>query len=166
MTLNTSPGPVAAVIAVVIRDAEVLLVRRGNPPDAGRWGFPGGKIEAGEPIQEAAVRELLEETGTHAEAREVFTAVDAFDYDDVGSLRHHFVLIAVRCRWLSGDPVAADDAIKAAWFKLSDLYDPVLVTSLGVADVAQQAVALSGAAGLQRAEQVRLNRSAERGSIG
>nr|WP_205520603.1 NUDIX domain-containing protein [Propylenella binzhouense] len=55
--------PVAATIAAVFHEERILLVRRANPPDAGRWGFPGGKIEAGEPIETAAVRELFEETG-------------------------------------------------------------------------------------------------------
>ncbi|MEN7538812.1 NUDIX domain-containing protein, partial [Aurantiacibacter flavus] len=54
--------PIAATIAVVLREGQVLLVRRANPPDAGRWGFPGGKIETGETIEQAAIRELYEET--------------------------------------------------------------------------------------------------------
>ncbi|MFX6119029.1 NUDIX domain-containing protein, partial [Acinetobacter baumannii] len=57
-----SERPIPATIAVVLRDDRVLLVRRANPPDAGRWGFPGGKIERGETIAEAAIRELMEET--------------------------------------------------------------------------------------------------------
>lgn len=145
MKSSAPPGPVAAVLAVVIRDAEVLLVRRANPPDVGKWGFPGGKIESGELIRDAALRELSEETGVRAEACEAFTAVDALDHDAAGGLRRHFVLIAVRCRWLSGDPQAADDALEARWFRLSDLDDRVLVTSLGVAEVARRASALSAA---------------------
>ena len=54
--------PVAAAIGVVLRDDQVLLVRRANQPDAGKWGFPGGKIEPGEPVQAAAAREVVEET--------------------------------------------------------------------------------------------------------
>ncbi|RAB21832.1 ADP-ribose pyrophosphatase, partial [Burkholderia multivorans] len=77
---------VPAVIGVVLRDRDVLLVRRANPPDAGRWGFPGGKIEAGEPIADAVVRELAEETAVEVEAVDVFTALDAFGRDDDGTL--------------------------------------------------------------------------------
>lgn len=136
------PGkrPVAAAIAVVVHDGRFLLVRRANPPDAGRWGFPGGKIEAGEKIQRAAVRELLEETGVHGEARQVFTAVDAFDVSGTGSLRQHFVLIGVLCGWISGDPVAGDDALEAKWFHLDDLDGADLALSLDVAEVARQAM--------------------------
>jgi 8-oxo-dGTP diphosphatase len=105
--------PIAAVIAVVIRDGQVLLVRRRNPPDAGRWGFPGGKIEFGETIAGAAVRELLEETGVRGEAHHVFTAVDAVDRDGDGRAREHFILVAVLCRWIAGEPMAGDDALEA-----------------------------------------------------
>ncbi len=62
-------SPVPAVIAVVVHDGQALLVRRANPPDAGLWGFPGGKIEFGETVKAAATRELLEETGIHGEAQ-------------------------------------------------------------------------------------------------
>ncbi|WP_217999583.1 NUDIX hydrolase [Thauera butanivorans] len=120
-------------------DGRILLVRRANPPDAGRWGFPGGKIDAGETIENAAVRELLEETGVHAEAHRVFTAVDVFDRDGGGRLRRHFVLIAVLCKWQSGQPIAGDDALEARWFELDELDESGLALSLDVARVARQA---------------------------
>lgn len=133
--------PIPATIAVVLRGDQVLLVRRANPPDAGRWGFPGGKIERGETIAQAAIRELMEETAVQAQALAVLTAVDAFDHDDSGALRRHFILIAVVCRWISGEPVAGDDALEAAWFAVADLETTERAMSFGVADVARQAVA-------------------------
>lgn len=131
--------PIAAAIAVVIQDGQVLLVRRANPPDAGLWGFPGGKIDVGESIQVAAIRELHEETGVRGEARCIFTAVDAFDRSEHGEIRRHFILIAVLCHWLSGEPVAGDDALEARWFDLASLDKADLAMSFGVHDVAQQA---------------------------
>lgn len=133
--------PIAATIAV-IREGRVLLVRRAKPPDARHWGFPGGKIEAGEMIHDAAVRELLEETEVRAYARRTFTAVDAFDRDGSGRLRQHFVLIAVLCQWISGEPVADDDALEARWFRLAELDDKGLAFSLDVEAVARQAAQL------------------------
>jgi len=135
--------PVPATIAAVIKDGTVLLVRRANPPDAGLWGFPGGKIDFGETIEQAAVRELFEETGVRAEAGPVFTAVDALDRDDQGAVRQHYVLIAVLCRWVSGSPVAGDDALDAAWHGLDGLEQANLALSFGVVQVAQQAKALA-----------------------
>lgn len=137
--------PIPATIAAVVRDGQVLLVRRANPPDAGRWAFPGGKIEAGERIEDAAARELLEETGVRAEPVQVFDAVDVFDRDESGALRRHFILIAVLCRWRSGEPVAGDDASEARWVPLHELERHTLATSLGVAQLARRAAALTAA---------------------
>ena len=137
----SSLRPIAATLAVVVRDHEVLLVRRANPPDAGRWGFPGGKIDAGESLPAAAIRELREETMVQADALRVLTAVDAFDHADDGTLRRHFILVAVLCRWISGEPVAGDDALEARWVPLAELEQNLHATSFGVADVARQAAA-------------------------
>lgn len=135
--------PVVATIAAVIRDDEVLLVRRANPPDAGRWGFPGGKIETGETIQQTALRELVEETGVRAHAREVFTAVDVLDYDNAGSLRQHFVLVAVRCEWKAGEPQPGDDALEARWFSLDQIDQSKLALSPDVPEVVKTASELA-----------------------
>jgi 8-oxo-dGTP diphosphatase len=134
--------PIAAAIAIVIRDEHVLLVRRGKPPDVGRWALPGGKIEAGETIIDAAVREVFEETGVISSAHRVFTALDAFDYDEHGLLLAHYVLIAVLCTYVSGEPVAGDDACEARWFPLARLEEEGLALSLDVASVARQGAAL------------------------
>ncbi|MBF9234986.1 NUDIX hydrolase [Microvirga alba] len=114
--------PVPAVIAVIVHEGQTLLVRRANPPDAGLWGFPGGKIEYGETVEEAALRELFEETAVEADAQGVITTLDILDRSDDGALRQHFILIAVRCRWLSGQPEAGDDALEARWFPIADLH--------------------------------------------
>ena len=135
--------PIPATIAAVIRDGQVLLVRRANPPDQGRWAFPGGKIEMGERIEDAA-RELFEETGVTAEPLTVFDAVDVFDHDADGLLRRHYILVAVLCRWISGEPVAGDDASQARWVPLAELDAQALALSFGVADVARKAAALAG----------------------
>lgn len=136
--------PVAATISAVIKDGAVLLVRRANAPDAGLWGFPGGKIDFGETIEAATVRELFEETSVIAEVVTVFNAVDAFDIDDSSGVRGHYILIAVLCRWISGSPLAGDDALEAAWHNLAELGTTDVAMSFGVADVARQAEALAG----------------------
>ena len=136
---QTPKRPVAAAIALVVKDDRILLVRRANQPDAGRWGFPGGKIDFGEPILAAAERELLEETGVNGQALRVITAVEALDKGEAGGLRQHFILIGVLCRWLSGVPVANDDALDAAWFSQADLNAGDLALSLDVVKVASLA---------------------------
>ncbi|CAD9220703.1 ADP-ribose pyrophosphatase [Burkholderia cenocepacia] len=132
--------PVPAVIGIVLRERDVLLVRRANPPDAGCWGFPGGKIEPGEPLADAVVREIAEETTVDVEALDVFTALDAFDYDAHGAVRQHFVMVAVLCKWLRGTPAAGDDALDARWFGIDELDRDDLPMSAGVRDVARRAI--------------------------
>ena len=95
--------PVPAVISVVLREGYVLMVQRANPPDALKWGFPGGKVEWGEAVSDAVLRELCEETGVVAEAGPVIDALDAFDIDDAGIVRHHHILIAILCYWVRGE---------------------------------------------------------------
>jgi len=130
--------PTVATIAVVIRDGCALLVQRRNPPDEGRWGFPGGKVEYGEPLAAAALRELFEETGIAAEAGPVLTAFDVIGDD------HHYVLIALLCHWRAGEPRAGDDAAAAAWVDLEDLEAGGLPLSAGVDRLARRAAAMLG----------------------
>ena len=133
--------PIPAALAVVIKGSRLLLVRRSNKPDLGLWGYPGGKIELGETVMEAALRELREETGIQAEARDILTTVDVIIRNKAGALQHHYVLVAVLCDYLSGEPVAADDVSEARWFE----YEAILATpedkSPAVGRVAEQAMA-------------------------
>ena len=138
-----SPPPMPAVIAVVLHGGQALLVRRANPPDAGLWGFPGGKIEFGETVAEAAIRELQEETGVTGEAQDVITTLDILVPSGDGGIRQHYILIAVRCRWLSGTPAAADDALEARWFPLADLDPAMLPMSADVDVIARRADAMN-----------------------
>lgn len=113
--MTPPPRPVPAVLAVVLRGAEVLLVRRANPPDAGLWGFPGGKLDWGETLAAATLRELAEETGVRARYGGVITTLEVI------APPFHYVLIASRCDWIAGEPVAGDDALAAGWVALDDL---------------------------------------------
>jgi 8-oxo-dGTP diphosphatase len=137
-----APSPVPAVIAIVIENGRALLVRRANPPDAGLWGYPGGKIEYGETVSEAAIRELREETGVEAQAQDIITTLDILVRAEDGTVTQHYILIAVLCRWLSGDPVAADDALEAGWFSLEDLRPEILPMSADVDVIALRAEAM------------------------
>jgi len=109
----SAPGPVAAVIAVVWRAGRVLLVRRHNPPNALAWGFPGGKLEPGEPVLRAAERELREETGLIGNGVRAFDAVDVIA--DGNPPDYHYLLVAVLVHAETGEPLAADDVDEAAW---------------------------------------------------
>lgn len=127
--------PIPAAIAFLVKDAKVLLVKRGLPPNQGRWGLPGGKIEWGESIADAAVRELYEETGIRANADRVLTAIDVMGRPEHGDVQQHYVLIVVLCHWVSGEPVAGDDAADARWFAPAALLSSDIDLVSGVATV-------------------------------
>lgn len=115
--------PAAAVLGVIIMQRRVLLVRRSNPPDAGYWGFPGGKIEPGETIEYAVEREVKEETGLTVVSLKREFPLEAFDYDESGYIRYHYLLLPVICRFVSGEPTAATDVSAVKWFSETDLRD-------------------------------------------
>jgi ADP-ribose pyrophosphatase YjhB (NUDIX family) len=100
----------------------VLLVRRHNPPHAFAWGFPGGKLEPGEPVLRAAERELREETGLTGTAVRAFDAVDVIADGDPPA--YHYLLVAVLVRAETGEPAAADDVDEAAWCEPGALPSP------------------------------------------
>ena len=114
-------SPRLAAIAVVIRGNFVLLVRRRNEPDAGLWGFPGGHVNLGERALEAAARELYEETGVIGQPLRYLTNVDIIIQNDNGGFSFHFLLAAVLCEYVSGDPIAADDVSDAQWWDVADV---------------------------------------------
>ena len=110
-----SSRPVAAVGVVCFRGDEVLLIRRGAPPREGEWSLPGGRIEWGERVTDAALRELREETGCEAEIVALIDVVDGLMSD------RHYVLIDYAARWRSGEPQAGDDAREARFFEPTEL---------------------------------------------
>lgn len=113
--------PIVGVLAVVLRGARALCVRRGHPPLTGRWGFPGGVLELGETVAQGAMRELLEETGVVATPAGVLTVIDSLDRDGAGRVRYHYTLIAVRGVWQSGEGIAGDDAEEVAWLGRAEI---------------------------------------------
>ena len=109
-------SPLVGVGAVIIDDGRALLVKRGHPPLAGEWSIPGGVLELGETLSEAAVREAREETCLTVEPAELLGVYDRVLRDDTGGILYHFVLIDFLCRPLSGKAQAADDADEVRWF--------------------------------------------------
>jgi ADP-ribose pyrophosphatase YjhB (NUDIX family) len=118
----TAPArPVLGAIAVVRRGDRLLLAQRSKGGYAGRWGFPGGHVETGETVIDAAMRELVEETGVTAEPHGVLTVLDEIGRDDAGAVQWHYVLIAVLADWRAGEGVAASDAADLRWATLAEI---------------------------------------------
>ncbi|MCU4184680.1 NUDIX domain-containing protein [Acidiferrimicrobium sp. IK] len=111
--------------AVAVDAGRLLLVRRGRGAAQGRWSVPGGRVEHGETLAEAVVRELAEETGLEALCDGLVGWVEIIEGDD------HYVVLDFAVTVLSpDDPVAGDDAAEAAWVPLEDVTDLALTDGL------------------------------------
>ena len=117
--------PEVCVGAIAVDEGRLLLVRRGRGPAAGAWSVPGGRVEPGESLAEAVVRELLEETGVEGVCGQLIGWVERMGDD------HHFVILDFAVDVLEAvDPVAGDDAAEAAWVPLEEVVDRNLVEGL------------------------------------
>jgi 8-oxo-dGTP diphosphatase len=114
-------GPIAASHAITFRDSKVLLVRRAQEPSKGRWSVPGGMVELGETIREAARRELREECGIEVETTEVVDVVDSIVLDESGQVRFHYVVIYLLAQYLNGLDCPSSDALEVRWVALNEL---------------------------------------------
>lgn len=114
-------APVVGVGAVIVRDGRVLLVRRANAPSRGRWSVPGGTVELGETLAEAAIREVREECRVEVKAGRILSTCDLIQRDGKGRVRYHYVLIDLAARHVSGDPQAGTDALEVRWVGEADL---------------------------------------------
>lgn len=118
--------PELCVSAVVIDDERLLLVRRGRGRAQGEWAVPGGRVQAGELLAEAVVRELLEETGIEGVCGELIGVVELIDDDGP----HQVVLAHLVTLMEAVDPIAGDDAAEARWVPLADVAELRLVSGL------------------------------------
>ncbi|MFZ0956282.1 MAG: NUDIX hydrolase [Candidatus Sulfotelmatobacter sp.] len=113
--------PLVGVGAVIIENSRVVLVKRAHPPLQAQWSIPGGMLEVGELVRDAAIREAREETGLTVEPGELLGVFDRVLRDGKGSVQYHYVLVDFLCRRLSGELAAAGDASDARWFTRDEL---------------------------------------------
>lgn len=115
---------VAAVAAVVLsREHKLLVIKRAHPPGKELWALPGGVIEAGEGVLEAAKRELAEETGLEGEPDGILGVAQVIRHDANGMTKWHYVIVLVSFdpEKLRGELRPGGDAAEAAWFHLEEL---------------------------------------------
>ncbi|MCA3322734.1 MAG: NUDIX hydrolase [Roseomonas sp.] len=107
--------PWVGIGCIVFREEAVLLVRRGKPPRIGQWSLPGGAQHVGEKAEEAARRELREETSIEVGQMALAYVFDAINQDDDGRARYHYTIIDFAALWLEGEARAGDDVSEVAW---------------------------------------------------
>jgi len=113
--------PLVGVGAIIIDGDRVLLVKRAHPPLQAQWSIPGGVLEVGEFVREAAVREAREETGLIVEPAELLGVYDRVLRHPDGRVQYHYVLVDFLCHPVGGELRAASDAAEVRWFKREEL---------------------------------------------
>jgi mutator protein MutT len=133
---TVSDRPVVGVGVVLIDDNRLLLIQRGHEPNKGRWAVPGGKVNPGESLRDAAVREVREETGLDVETGEVVWVGEHI------SEYGHIVIIDFEGQVVGGELAADDDADQARWVGLDQVADYDLTpTMYDLVQILQKTVA-------------------------
>jgi len=135
-------APIVAVGVLLVDGDRVLLVQRARPPSVGRWTVPGGGVEVGESLEEAALRELREETGLGCTLGPIVEVLDRVLRDGDGRVEYHYVILD----FLGAQPVgtlrAGSDCSDARWveiarlasYELTDGLEPVIRRALEMRD--------------------------------
>jgi ADP-ribose pyrophosphatase len=108
--------PLVGVGAVVIENGQILMIRRSKEPSKGKWSIPGGMVELGETLYEAASREVNEECSIKIRIKRVLDATDTILRDDNGRIKYHFILVDMLAGYVSGEVKAQSDAEECRWF--------------------------------------------------
>ncbi len=131
--------PFVGASIAVIRGDRVLLAARANAPMRGVWTLPGGLVEAGETLAEAALRELREEVGLEARVVGVLAPTEIIDRDAEGRARHHYVVHPHAALWQGGEPTAGPEALGVRWARLDEVLG--LATTPGLVGTLTEAFA-------------------------
>ncbi|MCE5323184.1 NUDIX hydrolase [bacterium] len=125
----TDISPKPAVSALIIKDGRVLLIKRGCEPNKNLWSLPGGSIEPGETLRQAAAREAFEETSLVVDVGDVVGVHEVISKDNE-TLLYHYVIITFRANVISGEIAPSDDAADAKWVSLDHVHEYPLTPGL------------------------------------
>ncbi|MEM9734368.1 MAG: NUDIX hydrolase [Pseudomonadota bacterium] len=114
-------APLVGVCTAIWRGERMVLVQRGREPNQGQWAMPGGLVDVGEALAEAARREVLEETALKIALPALVEPFEIIRHDNDGRVAHHYILIMHAIECLDGEPIAGDDAAAVGWYSLSEM---------------------------------------------
>jgi len=109
------PRPILAASLAVFRDGKVLIASRTAPPAQALFSLPGGVVEIGETLHDAALREVMEEVGVAAEIVGFVDHAEVIQRDSDGSIKRHFVITCFAGRWISGEGHTSAEAGAVLW---------------------------------------------------
>jgi len=122
--------PAVAVGAIVIDKGAILLVKRDREPARGQWSLPGGRVELGETLREALVREVREETSVDVEIDGLIGVAERVVRNDDGEISFHYVILDYVCAARTTAVKAGDDVSDARWIPVGELADMHLTAGL------------------------------------
>ncbi|MBV9786082.1 MAG: NUDIX hydrolase [Acidisphaera sp.] len=131
------PRPIVGIGVALLKPDAVLLVRRGRAPALGSWSLPGGAQKLGETAEQAARRELTEETGLAAGALVLAANVDSIHRDPDGRVQYHYTILDFAGLHVDGDPVPGSDVTEVIWAPFDGLEE------FGLWSEAQRVIALA-----------------------
>ena len=135
------PRPIlAASVAVFSDDGRVLVASRTKPPGPDVFSLPGGVVEIGETLEEAALRELDEEVGVRARILGFAGHVEVIERDDAGAVRRHFVVSAFCGTWVDGEPTTGPESAEVRFIDPGEI--GTLKTTPGLAGIVARAHAV------------------------
>ena len=138
------PTPILSACICVWDGDHVLLAQRTRPPSVGMWAVPGGRVDVGETLEDAARRELREETALTVRDVVFVDHVEVIRRDGDDAVETHYVIAMFAARYAGGEPVAGDDAGAVRWVARDDLREGAEFTpnTLRVAAAARTALGL------------------------
>jgi len=113
--------PYLAVSAAIFRDGRVLIVRRARAPAPGLYTLPGGGVELGETLEQAAIREIREETALEIEPVELVGFRQAIVRDATGRVERHFVILPFAARFIGGEISLNEELAEAHWLAPNEI---------------------------------------------
>jgi len=131
--------PVLCASAATFRGGKLLIARRTKPPYL--WSLPGGAVEWGETLSQAAIRELAEETGVEAEAVGYAGHSEVMLRNEKGNVFEHFVIVAFAARWRAGEAKIGTEASAVEWIEPARLGDYEITEGLvGIVETARKLI--------------------------
>ena len=134
--------PILAVGTIVVRNGHVLLARRGKPPSQGKWSVPGGAVDVGESLEDAARREIREECGIEVELTDTIEVIQRVTRDETQRVRFHYVIVDYVARWAGGEPRPSPEASEVRWVRPEE-FDGLDMTA-GTAEVIRRMLYKAG----------------------
>jgi ADP-ribose pyrophosphatase YjhB (NUDIX family) len=113
--------PLVGVGVILVKDRQILLVKRGHEPNKGMWSIPGGLIKLGETAEEAAIREVREETGLEVSIGAVAGIFNVIIKDSDSKIKYHYVIIDYFGEVVGGMLRPGTDVTDARWFWLDEI---------------------------------------------